>query len=129
MTEFLYEKDLRQMKFNILISSQHDLMIRQIAGRLDMAEARLRMVMIRQFDMSLLENLQARWEMGQKYADTGDPVARELGCELFTRFIPLVDQRTMQAIYEETKAMIASEQPTLQALDAGKARIREAILS
>jgi energy-converting hydrogenase A subunit M len=127
--KYLYEKDLRQMKYNILVSTKHGLMVRQIAARLDMSEAKVRLILIARFDMSLLENLQARWEMGEQYADTDDPVARELGCDLFTRFIPLMDEKTMHTICDDTKAMIRDGTPDLQALDAGKAKIREAILS
>ncbi|WP_243668949.1 hypothetical protein [Methanoculleus chikugoensis] len=88
MTGYLYEKDLRQMKYTILTSTKHDETVRAIAERLGMSDAKLRMMLIRRFDMSLLENLESRWQMGQRHANDGDPVAEELGYELFTRFIP-----------------------------------------
>ena len=127
MTRYLYEKDLRPMKYTILTSTKHDEAVRAIARRLGMTDAKLRMVLIRRFDMSLLENLGSRWEMGQNHADNGDPVAEELGCELFTRFVPLVEPGVMQAIYEDTRAMIENGPPG-EALERGRARIREAIL-
>ncbi len=126
--KYLYEKDLRQMKFTILTSTRHDEAVRAIAGRLGISDAKLRMVLIRRFDMSVLENLGSRWEMGQEHADNGDPVAEELGCELFTRFIPLVDPGVMQTIYADTTAMI-QDGPREEALARGKERIREAVLS
>jgi len=131
MTGYLYEKDLRQMKYNILTSTRHDETVRAIAERLGMSDAKLRMVLIRRFDMSLLENLEYRWEMGQQHADNdSDPVAKGLGCELFTRFVPLVDPRIMQTICDETKAMIANNESSREeALARGKARVREAVLS
>nr|WP_282570300.1 DUF1959 domain-containing protein [Methanoculleus sp. 7T] len=116
------------MKYTILTSTKHDLTVREIARRLGMADAKLRMAMIRRLDMSLLENLESRWEMGQKYGDSDDPVAEKLGCELFTRFIPLVDTETMQTIYNDTKTMI-DDGPLDEALEQGRARIREAVLS
>ncbi|KLK87941.1 hypothetical protein SZ63_08065 [Methanoculleus sediminis] len=126
--KFLYEKDLRQMKYNILTSTKHDETVRAIAERLGMSDAKLRMVLIRRFDMSLLENLESRWQMGQRHADDGDPVAEELGYELFTRFIPLMDTETMQTIYGDTTAM-TREMPFEEAIAKGKERIREAIRS
>jgi len=130
MTGYLYEKDLRQMKYNILTSTRHDETVREIAERLGMSDAKLRMVMIRRFDMSLLENLESRWQMGQQHADSdSDPVAKDLGCELFTRFVPLVDPRVMQTICDETRAMIGNESSREEALARGKARVREAVLS
>ncbi|MDK2891235.1 MAG: hypothetical protein PWR21_1867 [Methanoculleus sp.] len=130
MTGYLYEKDLRQMKYNILTSTKHDEAVRAIARRLGMSNAKLRMVMIRRFDMSLLENLESRWQMGQQHADDdSDPVAKDLGCELFTRFVPLVDPRVMQTICNETRAMTGNESSRDEAIARGKARIREAILS
>jgi energy-converting hydrogenase A subunit M len=128
MTGYLYEKDLRQMKFTILTSTRHDEAVRAIAGRLGISDAKLRMVLIRRFDMSLLENLGSRWEMGQQHADNGDPVTKELGCELFTRFVPLVDPGVMQSICSETRAM-SKNGPQEEALARGKARVREAVLS
>lgn len=130
MTGYLYEKDLRQMKYNILTSTKHDEAVRAIARRLGMTDAKIRMVMIRRFDMSLLENLESRWQMGQQHADDdSDPVAKDLGCELFTRFVPLVDPRVMQTICNETRAMIGNESSRDEAIARGKARVREAILS
>lgn len=127
--KYLYEKDLRQMKYTILTSTKHDETVRAIARRLGLSDAKLRMVLLRRFDMSLLENLESRWQMGQQHGDDGDPVAEELGCELFTRFIPLVDPVVMQSIYDETTAMIRNGTPIDEALERGKARVREAALS
>lgn len=128
MTRYLYEKDLRPMKYTILTSTKHDETVREIARYLDVPDAKLRRTMIRRFDMSLLENLQARWEMGRQHADSNDRVAKELGCELFTRFVPLMDAEVMQNIYEDTKAML-NDRPFDEALARGKTRVREAIFS
>lgn len=128
MTRYLYEKDLRQMKYTILTSARHDATVRAVAERLGMTDAKLRRVLIRKLDMSFLENLESRWQMGQKHADNGDPVAEELGCELFTRFIPLVDTETMQTIHSDTTAM-TQDIPLDEAIRRGKERIREVILS
>ena len=126
--KFLYEKALRQMKYTILTSTRHDETVRAIAERLGVKDAQLRRVQIQNFDMALLENLESRWEMGLEYADKGDAVAKELGCELFTRFIPLVDTERMQEIYNDTQAMIENGSFD-EAVARGRERIREAILS
>jgi len=128
MTRYLYEKDLRPMKYTILTSTKHDRTVREVAHRLGMADAKLRMAMIRRLDMSLLENLESRWEMGQKHADGGDGVAGELGCELFTRFIPLLDTETMQSICDETTTMIQNGLAVDDAITRGRERIRKAVL-
>jgi len=127
--KYLYEKDLRQMKYTILTSTKHDETVCAIARCLGMSDAKLRMVLIRRFDMSLLENLESRWQMGQQHADDADPVAEDLGCELFTRFIPLVDPDVMRSIYDETTAMIGNGSSRDEALAKGRARVREAALS
>jgi len=126
--KYLYEKDLRQMKYTILTSTRHDETVRAVAQRLGMSDAKLRRALIRKLDMSFLENLESRWQMGQKHADNGDPVAEELGCELFTRFIPLVDTETMQTIYSDITAM-TQDTPLDEAIRRGKERVREVILS
>jgi len=123
----LYEKDLRPLKYNILTSTKHDATVRAIANRLNVSDAKLRRLLIQRLDMSLLENIETRWEMGLRYADDGDPLAKELGCELFSRFIPLLDQERMKEIYEETRAL-AQEIPFEGAIVRGQALIREAIL-
>ncbi|KUG21091.1 MAG: DUF1959 domain-containing protein [Methanomicrobiaceae archaeon] len=128
MTTYLYEKDLRQMKYNILISTRHDLMVREIADRLGVGPNQVRLAMIRRFDMSLLENLPSRYEQGQKMADAGSRVAKELGCELFSRFIPFVEEERMQALCSEVRDMIDTGLPEEEAITTGKRRIREAIL-
>ena len=69
--KYLYEKDLRPMKYTILTSARHDEATRAIARRLGVTDAKLRMVLIRRLDMSLLENL-GSVEMGQEHADSSD---------------------------------------------------------
>jgi len=124
----LYEKDLRPLKYNILTSTKHDATVRAIANRLGVSDAKLRRLLIQRLDMSLLENIETRWEMGLRYADEADPLAKELGCDLFTRYIPLLDQGRMKEIYEETREM-ARKIPFEEAIARGRERIREAILS
>lgn len=126
--KFLYEKDLRPLKYNILTSTKHDAAVRAIARRLGVRDAKLRRLLIQRLDMSLLENIETRWEMGLRYADEGDPLAKELGCELFTRYIPLLDMERMKEIYEETRAL-ARDMPIEEAIARGRERIREAVIS
>ncbi|MDK2990660.1 MAG: energy-converting hydrogenase subunit, partial [Methanoculleus sp.] len=56
--KFLYEKDLRPLKYNILTSTKHDAAVRAIARRLGVRDAKLRRLLIQRLDMSLLENIE-----------------------------------------------------------------------
>lgn len=128
--KYLYEKDLRRMKYTILTSTRHDETVHAIARRLGTSDGKLRVAVLRRFDMSLLENLESRWQMGLEHADRDDPVAKDLGYELFTRFIPLVDPDVMRSIYDETTAMIGNDGTSRdEALERGRARVREAVIS
>jgi energy-converting hydrogenase A subunit M len=129
MTEFLYEKDLRAMQFNILVSTRHDLVIGELAGRYGLEKQRLRRLLIEKLDMILLENIPARYEAWVRVGDAGDEVARTLGQELLTRYIPLIDAESMQTIMTKTKAMMNNDIPAEQALARGMEEIREALRS
>jgi hypothetical protein len=127
MTEFLYEKDLRGMQYHILISTRHDRVIDDLAQHFGLDKQRLRRLLIERLDMILLENLPARYEAWQQYGDAEDDVARALGQELLTRYIPLLEDTSLQAIVEETRARIHDQVPFKQAVEKGQERIREVL--
>lgn len=79
MTRYLYEKDLRPMKYTILTSTKHDRTVSEIARRLGMTDAKLRRVLIRKLDMSFLENLESRWQMGRNTQTTAIRLQRSSG--------------------------------------------------
>jgi hypothetical protein len=127
--EFLYEKDLRGMQFNILVSTRHDLVIGELAARYGLDKQRLRRRLIGELDMILLENMPARYEAWKESGDAGDEVARALGQELLTRYLPLIDRESMQAIVRETKERIRGGIPPDQAVAKGREIIREVLRS
>jgi hypothetical protein len=127
--KFLYEKDLRTMQYNILISSRHDRVVSELADRYRLRKQEIRKRMMDTFDMILLENLPARYDVAVKNSEHEDTVARALGEELATRYIPLVDRESMQAIVEETRRRIREGDPVDSAIDMGLIQIREKILS
>jgi energy-converting hydrogenase A subunit M len=128
MSGYLYEKDLRPMKYRILISSRHDRVIREISSRFHIPVQVLRRILIERFDMQLLENLPSRYDAGLRDADREDALARSLGCELFSRYVPLVDPERMQGICQEVREMMGSGKTETEIISAGNALIRQVIL-
>lgn len=128
MVEFLYEKDLRGMQYNILISTRHDMLITDLGHRYGLRKQELRRKLIDKMDMILLENLTARYEVGLKMGDADDELARQLGRELVTKYIPLVDAEKMEQVIEEVRIMIETGTTEEIAIEQGKTRIRELIL-
>lgn len=127
--EFLYEKDLQSMRYNILVSERHDQVIRDLAGRYGARKQQIRKKMMETFDMILLENLPARYEVGLEMGDPEDAIARALGRELITRYIPLLDCDAADRIVEETREKILQGAPRESAIHEGLETIREMILS
>jgi hypothetical protein len=127
--EFLYEKDLRSMQYNILVSERHDQVVRDLAGRSGARKQQIQKKMMDSFDMILLENLPARYEVGLEMGDAEDEIARALGRELITRYIPLLGRDTADRIVEETREKILQGMPRESAIHEGLEKIREMILS
>jgi hypothetical protein len=127
MNGYLYEKDLTSMKFAILKSSRHDRLIREISSDLDIPANKLRKYIMSRFDMILMENLPARYEEGRKMAERQPFPDRELGSLLYTRAVPIVEERKMEEIVSDVKDMIVSGVSEKEAVLAGKNMIREVI--
>lgn len=127
MSTWIYEQDLVPQKYRILIAVRHDLIIRQIAADLGIGLQELRRYIIEHFDMILLENLPARYEAALIAAGETDPAARAIGRDLYTRFIPLIPEDTMNRIYEMVRARITAGTSFDDAVSEGRARIREAM--
>lgn len=127
MSQWIYEQDLISQKYRILIAMRHDRIIRQIAVHLGIGLQELRKYIIEHFDMILLENLPARYEAALREADTGDPVGRALGRNLYTTYVPLVPGHVMDTIYGRVDAQVQSGVPLDMAAAGGRAMIREAM--
>jgi len=129
MVEYLYEKDLRGMQFNILASTRHEWVIAELSSRYGVRKPEIRSRLIERLDMILLENLPARYEVWLDHGDGEDPIARELGVELLTVYIPLVEDTRMQDIAHDTRVRIVEDGAHDDALAEGLARVREMIRS
>jgi len=129
MTGYLYEQDLRGMKYAILVSPRHDRTVNEIAEVLGLGIQVLRKYLIARLDMILLENLPARYVAGLSGGDPDDPVAKALGRSLFTKYVPLVDPEDMERVYEWVKNAIDDGMPAGDAVSRGKDRIRSVMVS
>jgi hypothetical protein len=127
MSQWIYEQDLISQKYRILIAIRHDRIIRQIASDLGVGLQELRRYIIEHCDMILLENLPARYEAALLTAGDMDPVARAVGRDLYTTYIPLVPTSVMENIYQKTAAKVQSGTSFDEAVAEGRAMIREAM--
>jgi hypothetical protein len=127
MSPWIYEQDLVPQKYRILIAVRHDLIIRQIAADLGIGLQELRRYIIEHFDMILLENLPARYEAALLAAGGTDRADRGMGRDLYTRFIPLIQEDTMNRIYEMVHARITAGTSFDDAVSEGRAMVREAM--
>lgn len=129
MINYLYEKDLRGMRYNILISPRHDMVTTALSERYAMKKPEIVKILIRRLDMILLENLPSRYDVGIREDEKCGVIAQGLGCVLLTRAIPLVSQAAMDDIVETVNDAIRSGTTENEAIEMGKSLIRELILS
>jgi energy-converting hydrogenase A subunit M len=127
MSTTIYEKDLVAMKYAILVSSRHDRVVREIADDLQVGVQQLRRYIIEHFDMMLMENIPARYEAGQKDDSLDEPVARELGMELYTRYIPLFTKKQIEPVIDEVEMLVTEGKPVNEAIRVGKAILGEVL--
>lgn len=127
MSGYLYQNDLSSMKLAILASTRHDRMVREIAAELGIPQIRLRKRMMDRFDMLLLENLPARYEQGRLDREQAPRPDRELGAGIYTRAVPLITEHDMEDIAGKVRIMIAEGISLQDAVDAGRAMMRELI--
>jgi energy-converting hydrogenase A subunit M len=126
--EILYEKDLRAMKFNILMSTRHHRVVQELAARLGLPVQEMRRQLIMRLDMQHLENLPARYDAWAAAGD-GDPLERALAADFLTRSIPLIPPDAAVAILAEVRRMADGGGDQEAALAHGRARIHEVIRS
>jgi hypothetical protein len=129
MSGYLYEKDLSSMKYAILTSTRHDRMVREIADDLGIPQLKLRRYIMDRFDMLLMENLPARYEEGMRLTAEAPAVERDLKTHLYSRAVPLIQDKEMECILFRVKEMMENGTPEREAVSAGRRLIREAILA
>jgi len=128
MTKYLYEKDLRKMKLNILMSPLHDRLVRTVADLYNISRQEMRKQLMEKCDMILLENLPTRYDDWIKNGDEDSLVQEALGYNLMTKYIPIIDKSDMNEILVEIQARISEGVQEESAVTEGKIMIRELIL-
>ncbi|NYT06877.1 MAG: DUF1959 domain-containing protein [Methanomicrobiales archaeon] len=128
MSGYLYEKDLTSMKYAILTSTRHDRMVREIAAELGIPQLRLRRYIMNRFDMLLMENLPARYEQGKRLVEEAPSPERDLRPHLYSRAVPLIAEEEMDHILSRVRELMENGTPRDDAVSAGRALIREAIM-
>jgi energy-converting hydrogenase A subunit M len=107
MTDFIYEKDLTNMKLKILSSPFHSRMVDELSKKYCVSPSQLRKILMENFDMSLLENLPARYNAWKSDAYDSE-LDREIGARLFVSYIPLIGGKDAEAVLDEARAGIES---------------------
>ncbi|HDS64176.1 MAG TPA: DUF1959 domain-containing protein [Methanofollis liminatans] len=124
---YLYEKDLRPLKYNILTGSRQDRTVREIALRLGVRIQKLRLHLIERLDMSDMENMPARFEAGVAAMTGEDQVADALGRDLFVRSIGVFTAEEMAAAYARARTLAEGGTPLEEAIAGGKAILKEIV--
>ncbi|TAJ44100.1 DUF1959 domain-containing protein [Methanofollis fontis] len=127
MTEYLYEKDLRPLKYNVIIGKRQDQTVREMAALLGIRIQKLRLLLIERLDMSNLENMPARFEAGLSAMDSKDPIADALGRDLFVRYVQVFTKSEMEAAYARARSLADGGLAHDDAVGEGKAMLREVI--
>lgn len=130
MATFLYENDLREMKLIILASPLHEVTINALSEKYGVRRPILRRKLMSLFDMSLLENIPARYEVWEKaQSQTDNSIGQAFGASLITRQIPLLTDEEMNTIIQQTTDKISAGQDKNLAMEEGMTMIREVISS
>ena len=128
MTEYVYEKDLRQMKYRILVSKIQDEAVTKIAECLDINKQDLRKYLIENIDMSFLENIPARYNSWLSLnKDKKDDLSSLLYVGLLTDHIPFLKKEDMEKICKSVEEEIKSGISREDAIKKGRKNIREMI--
>ncbi len=90
----IYERDLKQMKLVSLRSPYHKEKVKMIAQHFKISEQLLRKKLIEKLDMMSLECLAVRYDTWLIEGDK-DPLKKAIGCELYTKYIPLFSEEEM----------------------------------
>lgn len=130
MVTFLYENDLREMKLIILSSPLHKVTMAALCEKYGIRRPILRRKLIDLFDMSLLENIPARYEVWEReQSDTEKSIESVFGATLLTRQIPLISDEVMNSIIQQTNEKISAGLENNQAMEEGMTMIREVLSS
>jgi len=84
-----YEKDLTLMKYRILISSRHDVIISELAHMSGVSKQVMRSALIHRADMMLLEAIPPRYNAYKKSDEIGREQEEE-ALHIFRHIIPIL---------------------------------------
>jgi len=130
MVTYLYERDLTEMKLIILSSPLHEVTMAALCEKYGLRRQILRKKMMNLFDMSLLENIPARYEVWEKtQSEANGSIESLFGVSLITQQIPLLTDEEMDIIIQQTNEKISAGYNEEQAMDEGITMIREVIHS
>ena len=90
MKDYLYEKDLRVMKMNILESTRHDMAVRELAKMFGLHRQEMRKTLVNRCDMAYLENLPTRFEAYKTMKETIPETEQLLGTALLTTHLHIL---------------------------------------
>lgn len=107
MTAFIYEKDLTNMKLKILSSPFHTRMVDELSEKYSLRPSMIRKSLMEALDMSLLENLPARYNAWKSDADE-DSLDHAIGATLFVSYIPLIRMEDAEGVLERASGEIES---------------------
>lgn len=130
MVTYLYENNLREMKLIILSSPLHEVTMAALCEKYGIRRQILRKKLISLFDMSLLENIPARYEVWEKeHTDADNSIDSVFGVSLITRQIPLLTEEQMNSIIQQTNDKISAGFDENQVMTEGMTMIREVLCS
>jgi len=90
--DYLYEKDLRVMKMNILESTRHDMAVRELAKMFGLRRQEMRKTLVNRCDMAYLENLPTRFEAYTTMKNTISETDQLLGTALLTTHLHILSE-------------------------------------
>ena len=122
MTDFIYEKDLTNMKLNILTCPFQRRVVSELSDKYGVSHPKFMKVLMEKLDMSFLENLPSRY--GSWKSETCESgLEFGIGADLFSHYIPLIDEKDAAAVIKRTMKEIESGKSREEAISEGKREI------
>ena len=121
MKNYLYEKELRVMKMNILESTRHDMAVRELSKMFGLHRQEMRKTLVNRCDMAYLENLPTRFEAYTAMKNTISETDQLLGTALLTTHLHILSE-------DEVSPFVEAVQNGKMLLEEAFEEIREVLL-
>ena len=121
MKDYLYEKELRVMKMNILESTRHDMAVRELSKMFGLHRQEMRKTLVNRCDMAYLENLPTRFEAYTAMKNTISETDQLLGTALLTTHLHILSE-------DEVSPFVEAVQNGKMLLEEAFEEIREVLL-